>query len=107
VPTDSEWTTLENFLGGQSFAGGTLKATTLWDSPNTGATDDIGFFALPGGQRLPYTYSTDLGRQGYWWTATEVDFYTSFIRWINSDSDDVNTRGEYKNWGYSVRCIKD
>jgi uncharacterized protein (TIGR02145 family) len=35
VPTDAEWTNLTSCLGGESLAGGKMKATTLWDSPNT------------------------------------------------------------------------
>lgn len=58
VPTDAEWTTLTDYLGGASVAGGKLKATGtieaetgLWHDPNTGATNETGFTALPGGGR--------------------------------------------------------
>ncbi|MBI5010148.1 MAG: fibrobacter succinogenes major paralogous domain-containing protein, partial [Bacteroidia bacterium] len=51
VPSDDEWTLLTTFRGGYSVAGGKLKETgTLhWTSPNTGATNETGFTALPGG----------------------------------------------------------
>lgn len=51
VPSDSEWTALTDFLGGESTAGGKLKeaGTMHWDSPNTGATDESGLTLLPGG----------------------------------------------------------
>jgi uncharacterized protein (TIGR02145 family) len=53
VPSTTEWTTLETFLGGASVAGGKLKetGTSKWFSPNTGATNETGFTALPGGAR--------------------------------------------------------
>ena len=51
LPTDAEWTTLTDYLGGKNVAGGKLKETGTehWFSPNTGATNESGFTALPGG----------------------------------------------------------
>ena len=48
VPTDSEWTTLTTYLGGESVTGGKLKETGTfhWSSPNSGATNDSVFTAL-------------------------------------------------------------
>jgi uncharacterized protein (TIGR02145 family) len=57
VPSNGEWNTLINFLGGSSLAGGALKSTHIqptiggWSSPNTGATNSTGFTGLPGGYR--------------------------------------------------------
>lgn len=50
IPTDAEWTTLTTYLGGSNIAGGKLKEANLahWYSPNTGATNETGFTALPG-----------------------------------------------------------
>ena len=51
-PGDSEWTTLEVFLGVSAVAGGKMKAVSpLWLSPNGGATNSSGFSGLPGGYR--------------------------------------------------------
>ena len=48
-----KWTTLTTFLGGESVAGGKLKeeGKTHWQNPNTGATNETGFTALPSGFR--------------------------------------------------------
>jgi len=56
VPTENEWITLENFLGGFSVAGGKIKETGTfhWSAPNTGATNESEFIGLPGGQRSVY-----------------------------------------------------
>jgi len=73
VPTDAEWTTLTTYLGGESVAGGKLKelGTTHWTTPNTGATNETGFAALPGGY-IYYDGTFDfIGNIGGWWSATE------------------------------------
>jgi len=51
VPSDAEWTTLTDSLGGLSVAGGKMKetGTTHWNSPNTGATSSSGFTAFGSG----------------------------------------------------------
>src|SRR5690554_4910948 len=73
VPSDAEWTELTDYLGGTSVAGGKLKetGTTHWKSPNTGATNETGFTALPGGYRHLYGAFSNIGYDGYWWSATE------------------------------------
>ena len=52
VPTDGEWTALEDYITAQGFNGteGTaLKSTSGWNIGN--GTDNFGFSALPGGYR--------------------------------------------------------
>ena len=51
LPSKAEWQQLAGFLGGLNIAGGKLKETGIahWISPNTGATDEVGFTALPAG----------------------------------------------------------
>ncbi|MBK9327803.1 MAG: fibrobacter succinogenes major paralogous domain-containing protein [Sphingobacteriales bacterium] len=63
VPTDAEWTTLTTYLGGVRVAGGPMKATTLWASPNVGATNSSGFTGLPAGYRAAMVRSSTLGTQ--------------------------------------------
>src|SRR5574344_2077997 len=73
LPSDEEWTTLTTYLGGESVAGGKLKetGTTHWKSPNTGAINESGFTALPGGYRSGGGTFYDIGSNGDWWSATE------------------------------------
>ena len=73
VPNDSDWTILITFLGGVNVAGGKMKEAgiTHWKSPNTGATDEYGFKALPGGQPVPPLSFINMGYVGKWWSSTE------------------------------------
>lgn len=112
IPSNTEWTTLQDYLGGQSVAGGKLKetGTTHWNSPNTSATNEVYFTALPGGGRGGEAGEfITTGNYGYWWTANghSVDplFAWGFILAYNSAAV---TRADYyyKRNGFSVRCLK-
>jgi uncharacterized protein (TIGR02145 family) len=109
VPSDTEWLTLADFSGGLSLAGGKLKesGTSHWISPNTGATDESGFTALPSGYRYQGVYNW-VNYGGAWWSSTEYDalyawdFYLAFdFSYLGRAHDN-----DKKN-GFSVRCIKD
>jgi uncharacterized protein (TIGR02145 family) len=112
VPTDIEWTTLTTFLGGELVAGSKLKETdvTHWLSPNTGATNESGFTALPGGYRFGSFGNGmffSIGVSGYWWSSTEYNTYNAWYRSVDYDGSDVYRNGSSKNNGFSVRCLRD
>ena len=109
LPSDAEWTELTDYLGGTSVAGGKLKetGTTHWASPNTGATNETGFTALPGGNRYDYGSFTDIGYGGRWWSATEDDATTAWYRSMFYVNSDVSRVGTNKEVGFSVRCVRD
>ena len=98
IPTDEEWNTLILFLG-PSTAGGKLKemGTINWMSPNTGATNETGFTALPGGSR-----SGRFRQSAYFWTSSAISVIVLSYNRATDNSGSGNT-----NDGYSVRCIKD
>jgi uncharacterized protein (TIGR02145 family) len=112
VPSDEEWTILVNYLGGQDAAGGKLKEAGImhWQSPNTGATNESGFTALPGGYRFYDTGSfVYLGSYGLWWSSTESEYSSTGAR-LRSLYYNLSSCGRdhnYKTLGMSVRCIKD
>ena len=111
VPTFPETVTLTSFLGGLSNSGGTLKEAGLthWNSPNTGATNSSGFTGLPGGNRSDIGAYNFIGFGGYWWT-TEQDFpgsVTAEARGLFANSIETAQISGSKNYGLSVRCIKD
>ena len=105
VATDAEWTTLTTFLGGGSVAGSKMKetGTAHWTSLNTDATNNSGFTALPGGYRSCSTgLFYDLGSRGNWWTSTEA-----LSRALSYSYANIDRYGSLKQYGFSVRCVKD
>jgi len=109
LPSDAEWTELTDYLGGTSIAGGKLKetGTTHWNSPNTGATNETGFTALPGGYRYHNDGDFyDVGNLGRWWSATENNYY-AWYRYMNYNYSIVYRDYYNKELGYSVRCVRD
>jgi uncharacterized protein (TIGR02145 family) len=109
VPTDAEWTTLTNYLGGLSIAGGKLKesGTTHWTTPNTGATNETGFTAFPAGARYNDGVFYGVGTGGYWWCATGYDVTFAWRRLIYNNDSSVGPGNGYKEIGFSVRCVRD
>lgn len=110
VPTDEEWNTLINYIGGEEVAGDKLKATgeQFWSSGNY-ATNETGFTAMPGGWRRPNDGTFASVRwSGSWWSSSpgidddsghRVDMYASL--------PGAYLQGLSKKAGYSVRCVKD
>lgn len=109
IPTDEEWTILASYLGSTSLAGGRLKQAgeISWRSPNTGATNEFGFTALPGGYcNIDGEYSS-LGSSGFWWSSTEASPTAAWARGMSHASSTVTRGDDNKKRGFSVRCIKD
>ncbi len=109
VPTFEESTILNLYFGDSNVAGGKMKESGIlhWSSPNTGATNESGFSALPGGFRDEKgSFSSDMsevGQWGVWWCFGTPSTYavfstTSDFRHSNSVLD--------KRSGFSVRCVK-
>lgn len=110
VPSDAEYTTLSNFLGGLAVAGGQLKETgiTNWLTPNTGATNSTGFTAVPGGQRDTNGNFSSFGIINLLWTSSSIDSLHAYIRGFQYNSDDMFTSTSYvKDYGMSIRLVKD
>jgi uncharacterized protein (TIGR02145 family) len=109
VPTDSEWTVLTTYLGGESLAGGKLKeaGTAHWASPNTHATNETGFSELPGGCRGNDSPFQGIGGYSTLWSCTAAGPTYSWYRnfYFNSPfAERITVVNDA--WGFSVRCIK-
>jgi uncharacterized protein (TIGR02145 family) len=109
VPTDAEWTTLENFLGGTSVSGGKMKSQGIsyWSSPNTGADNSSGFSSLPGGYRLDAGTYQGTNSEGIWWSASEASSANAWYRYLEFNRFDGFRANFDKGSGFSVRCVKD
>ena len=111
VPTEKDWSTLTDCIGGENIASGELKevGSDHWFSPNIGASNDFGFTALPGGYRtgLATGFFRARGFAGWWWASTEDQPISARGRQMTFDAGDIARGSALKQNGYSVRCVKD
>jgi uncharacterized protein (TIGR02145 family) len=108
VPTDAEWTTLTDFLGGVFVAGHAMKSSPS-DAPGWDGSNASGFSALPGGIRDGSGGSFfDEGYHGNWWSSSPNFSYFAWGRFLSSDDGYVDRPNGYGlNEGLSVRCVRD
>ena len=121
VSSSFDWIKLKFFLGGNTDfiigntppgkpEGGKLKetGTSHWKAPNTGATNETGFSALPGGWRENDRFKY-FGTAGYWWGDGDAGQATweALGRIMKYDNKEVWRLYNPKRSGLSVRCIKD
>jgi len=125
VPTHIEWTALTNFIGGvgpphgnelkscrqvSSPFGGGCNTTEhpRWDDSAQNGTDDYGFSGLPNGNRSydDGTFSS-LGGFCNWWTSTEATSYRAWMRDLAHFGGNILSANHEKEYGFSVRCLKD
>jgi uncharacterized protein (TIGR02145 family)/uncharacterized repeat protein (TIGR02543 family) len=111
IPTDSEWSVLVvniGSVGADWMAGGALKEvdTFYWAPPNTGATNSTGFSARGGGSRDDAAAFSEIKTNGYWWSATEADNLTAWLRSISYSGQFLGRSNVSKKYGCSVRCIR-
>ena len=109
VPTDEEWNSLTEFLGGNTIAGSKMKEIGIknWNSPNEDANNSSGFTGLPGGYRNRGGNFMYIGTNGFWWTAPLESTYIRFIRNLNNRSEYLTRTSVLSSYGMHVRCVKD
>jgi uncharacterized protein (TIGR02145 family) len=106
IPSDTEWTILSDYLGGDAVAGSKMKSTSGW-AKNGNGTNSSGFSGLPGGDRNGNGNFGSSGNDGYWWSSTEYDTDFAYSRPLNHSSGSLNRYGSSKEGGLSVRCLRD
>ena len=120
VPSQVEWMTLYNFLGGTSIAGQYLKEAgpANWGVGNNG-TNSVGFTALPGGYYSVYYHEFyNRLQEGFWWTSTYYDPYAStpwlsdttiysYYTVIDAAVNSIGINPNNNHAGYSIRLIRD
>lgn len=106
IPSDAEWTTLIEFLGGNKVAGEKMKSNELWVDIKW-ATNESGFTAIPGGIcDDSYTFKF-IGKYACFWSSTSNNTVASWIRELHNNIKNVKRDTFHKRYGLSVRCVKD
>lgn len=115
MPTIDEWETLTVYLGTRNKAGGRMKSLRTapgdghprWDSPNTGATNESGFSALPAGLMGTHGHPASVGQLSFWWTTTKDAPTVQVAYGAHFDQSVIGYGRFHPLHGFSVRCIKD
>ena len=124
IPTDADWKRLEQNLGMTEadanklgWRGGDegnqirIESPKVWKSyDGVWSTNESGFTALAGGCRLfngTWSIPNDLGSAAFWWSSTEQSSGESYYRYLDYKNTGVFRSHALKNYGFSVRCVKD
>jgi len=92
VPSDKEWDELIKFLGGPDVAGKKLK--------------EEDFKALMSGYRFYNGNFNYMDTYAYFWSSPETTSYYAWGRLLDYDNSEVTRYFSTKDYGFSVRCIK-
>ena len=125
VPTDAEWTTLENYLitNGYNYDQTTtgnkiakaMASTTGWNSSSSSGSpgndqslnNSSGFNAFPEGFRFKNGSFFDEGGYAFFWSSTEANTYYAWFRSLNINSSNLFRSSDFKLGGFSVRFVRD
>jgi uncharacterized protein (TIGR02145 family) len=107
IPSKTEAETLTGYLG-NTVAGGRMKETGYvhWNSPNTGASNNVGFTALPAGHVYNSSFENLRMYTNMWTIAQGYLVNAAIVFGAAYNSDDPLYGETLKTTGYSVRCIK-
>ena len=105
LPTNNDWNTLIEYLGGPTVAGGKLKDAGFvhWDSPNTVADHESNFKALGSGNRFVDGQFRSIRLEAYFWIASN----SGEFKILFADDEAVDSGVGGTTCGYSIRCIKE
>jgi uncharacterized protein (TIGR02145 family) len=109
VPNQNDWTALTDALNGLGVAGGKLKSAGIdsWLSPNTDATNEIGFNAMPNGCRYDGGNFNNIGSYAFFWTSSELDSVYAWYRSLKYNTGNATRSFSKKQSGYAIRCMRD
>jgi uncharacterized protein (TIGR02145 family) len=105
LPSDADWATMINSLGGQGSAGNKLKSSSKWNEGSNGSNES-GFNGYPEGYRVENGLFSNIGSIGIWWTSTENNKLSAFDHYL-SQTNNINNSNSPKERGESVRCIRE
>ncbi|MFA6228388.1 MAG: FISUMP domain-containing protein, partial [Patescibacteria group bacterium] len=107
IPSDTEFSALSTYLGGDSASGDNLKAVTTWNAPNTGADNSSGFTALASGIRFTTGLFTNRGEYSYFWASSPKTATLTWRRLLSYNGVTFSRDSNLRTIGFSVRCLKD
>jgi uncharacterized protein (TIGR02145 family) len=89
----------------------TCKDTRFVDEPKVtrigNGSNSSRFSGLPGGYRDHQGNFMSIGNHGYWWSSTEYFTIYAWVRYLGYEGSSVGFKFNFKEEGFSVRCIKD
>jgi len=106
VPTDLEWKMLSNQIGGEDFAGEKMKSSSGWNNHGNDF-NSTGFTGLPGGYRSGSGSFNSVGNNGIWWSASEANGADAWARELANSNASLSRYDYTKDYGFSVRCVRD
>lgn len=122
LPSDEEWKDLEIALGmtriqvdnqgarGSNEGSKLAGKADLWSDGYLEYDTEFGtsgFTALPGGLRNHSGTFYYMGYLGYFWSGTDIDASSAWIRSLGYSHSKVERRNYNKEYGLTVRCVKD
>jgi len=115
IPVPTEWTQMMNYLGSWIYASGKMKSTGThengdgyWHEPNTGATNESGFSAHPGGLRSSNNEFEDINNKAFFWSTRQGDYGYYYAYELTYHSQSVDEHDNLApRFGLSVRCVRD
>lgn len=105
LPENKEWDSLLIKVGGDATALKVLKSQTGWFRQGNGS-DDVGFSALPAGDRINNGNFFDIGKLAGFWSASETDYNYAKALDLGYCSNYAALGYYNKSFGFSVRCLK-
>jgi len=112
VPSYEESVTLNTFVDVATGSGKLREiGTAHWEAPNTGATNETGFTALPNGLRSSDEHNGGTGNFGFlnaaatFWTSTEMQAGLAFDFCLYPEA--ITFGAIYNQYGFGIRLIKD
>jgi uncharacterized protein (TIGR02145 family) len=106
LPSDEEWDALINEFGGKDNAGKSLKSAIGWNK-NSNGSNSSGFNGFPGGYRSYDGTFYVVGFNGLWWSSTVADANLAWYRVLDYGFASVSHFSYVKQYGFSVRCVRD
>ena len=107
LPSRAEYVALINDVGGLSVVGKGFRSGSTWKrSAELGyGTDEFGFSALPVGYRHYNEGYDGAGSSTFFWSSTERGKNNAYYMSLDYQSE-VNLAPAFKDYAFSVRCVK-